>query len=93
MVLTYWRAFYLFQFKEGSKLPTTYAFALVEHTQPNLLRLRMYLAGEVIHMNEDAVKSERLVNMCSLITSSVKAVEKCLFSLKVIFQSARVSTL
>ncbi|XP_044479104.1 probable helicase MAGATAMA 3 isoform X1 [Mangifera indica] len=71
------------EFKEGSKLPTTYAFALVEHTQPNLLRLRMYLAGEVIHMNEDAVKSERLVNMCSLITSSVKAVEKCLFSLKI----------
>ncbi|KAJ0010945.1 hypothetical protein Pint_32913 [Pistacia integerrima] len=71
------------QFKEGSKLPTTYAFALVEHTQPNLLRLRMYLAGEVTHMNKDAVKSERLVNMCSLVTSSVNALDKCLFSLKI----------
>lgn len=71
------------QFKEGSTFPTTYAFALVEHCQANLLRLRMFLAGEVIHINKDAVKSQRLLNMHSLITSSVSAVEKRLFSLKV----------
>lgn len=71
------------EFKEGSTFPTTYAFALVEHCQANLLRLRMYLAGEVIHINKDAVKSQRLLNMHSLITSSVSAVEKRLFSLKI----------
>lgn len=70
------------EFKEGSTFPTTYAFALVEHCQANLLRFRMYLAGEVIHINRDAVKSQRLLNMHSLITSSVSAVEKRLFSLK-----------
>ncbi|KAH9752050.1 putative helicase MAGATAMA 3 [Citrus sinensis] len=71
------------EFKEGSTFPTTYAFALVEHCQANLLRLRMFLAGEVIHINKDAVKSQRLLNMHSLITSSVSAVEKRLFSLKI----------
>ncbi|XP_017970760.1 PREDICTED: probable helicase MAGATAMA 3 isoform X2 [Theobroma cacao] len=72
------------EFKEGSKkLPTTYAFALVEHRQKNLLRLRMYLAGEFTQVNPDVEKnSERLIRMQALITSSGTAVEKRLFSIK-----------
>ncbi|XVE94014.1 hypothetical protein REPUB_Repub01dG0243700 [Reevesia pubescens] len=73
------------EFKEGSKkLPTTYAFALVEHRQKNLLRLRMYLAGEFTRVNPDVEKnSERLIRMQALITSSATAVEKRLFSIKI----------
>ncbi|KAK6253995.1 hypothetical protein QUC31_015715 [Theobroma cacao] len=73
------------EFKEGSKkLPTTYAFALVEHRQKNLLRLRMYLAGEFTQVNPDVEKnSERLIRMQALITSSGTAVEKRLFSIKI----------
>ncbi|KAK2638699.1 hypothetical protein Ddye_026494 [Dipteronia dyeriana] len=71
------------QFNESAKFPTTYAFALVEHRQAISLRLRMYLAGEVMHANKDAVKSQRLLNMRSLITSSVNEVDKPLYSLKI----------
>ncbi|KAK4846134.1 hypothetical protein QYF36_013474 [Acer negundo] len=71
------------QFNEGAKFPTTYAFALVEHRQAISLRLRMYLTGEIMHVNEDAVKSQRLLNMRSLITSSVNEVDKPLYSLKI----------
>ncbi|XVE67327.1 hypothetical protein DITRI_Ditri08aG0151700 [Diplodiscus trichospermus] len=73
------------EFKEGSKkLPTTYAFALVEHKQKNLLRLRMYLAGEFTQVNPDIEKtSERLIRLRALITSSASAVEKRLFSIKI----------
>ena len=73
------------QFKEGSKkLPTTYAFALVEHRQKNLLKLRMYLAGEFTQVNPDVEEnSERLIRMQAFITSSASAVVKRLFSIKV----------
>ncbi|XVF45709.1 hypothetical protein PTKIN_Ptkin02bG0228300 [Pterospermum kingtungense] len=73
------------EFKEGSKkLPTTFTFALVEHKQKNLLRLRMYLAGEFTQVNPDVEKnSERLMRMQALITSSASAVEKRLFSIKI----------
>ncbi|XP_022762918.1 probable helicase MAGATAMA 3 isoform X2 [Durio zibethinus] len=73
------------KFKEGSKkLPTTYAFALVEHRQKNLLRLRMNLAGEFTQVNPDVEKiSERLIRMQALITSSASAVEKRVFSIKI----------
>ena len=83
-----WSSFggdYCLQFNEGAKFPTTYAFALVEHRQAISLRLRMYLAGEVMHVNKDAVKSQRLLNMRSLITSSVNEVDKPLYSLKVFY--------
>ncbi|KAH1099191.1 hypothetical protein J1N35_016112 [Gossypium stocksii] len=72
-------------FKEGSKkLPTTYAFALVEHRQKNQLRLRMYLAGEFTQVNPDVEKSSaRLARMQALITSTANAVDKRLFSIKV----------
>uniref|UniRef100_A0A2P2LL90 Uncharacterized protein MANES_09G064900 n=1 Tax=Rhizophora mucronata TaxID=61149 RepID=A0A2P2LL90_RHIMU len=76
--------FCLMQVKEGGKLPKTYAFALVEHHQHNLLRLRMYLAGEFLKLNKDVVQSRpRLLNMRSLITSPSKPQEKPLFSLKI----------
>ncbi|KAL4363787.1 hypothetical protein GQ457_04G001110 [Hibiscus cannabinus] len=73
------------EFKTGGKnLPQTYAFALVEHRQKNMLRLRMYLAGEFTQVNPDVEKSsERLMRMQALITSTATAVEKRLFSLKV----------
>ncbi|XP_021285996.1 probable helicase MAGATAMA 3 isoform X2 [Herrania umbratica] len=73
------------EFKEGTKkLPTTYAFALVEHRQKNQLRLRMYLAGEFTQVNPDVEKnSERLIRMQALITSSGTALEKHLFSIKI----------
>ncbi|XWS55196.1 hypothetical protein CRYUN_Cryun10bG0153800 [Craigia yunnanensis] len=73
------------EFKEGSKkLPTTYAFALVEHRQKNLLKLRMYLAGEFTQINPDVEEnSERLIRMQAFITSSASAVEKRLFSIKI----------
>ncbi|KAJ8768098.1 hypothetical protein K2173_021038 [Erythroxylum novogranatense] len=69
--------------KEGGKLPKTYAFALVEHRQHNLLRLRMYLEGEIKHLDENVVDSSRLLNMRSHITSPLKPEEKPLFSLKI----------
>lgn len=85
MALTYGgRCYCLLQIKEGTNLPTTYAFGLVEHTQGNLLRLKMYLGGEFMQVNKDAVKSQRLLNMRSLITSTVSAENKHLYSLKVI---------
>ncbi|XP_010548919.1 PREDICTED: probable helicase MAGATAMA 3 [Tarenaya hassleriana] len=67
---------------------SSYAFALVEHRQRNLLRLRMYLAEEMVQITKN-IKSSRtkpfiqaLSNMRALITSSSSAVEKRLFSLK-----------
>jgi senataxin len=74
------------QFQEGTRLPTTYAFALVESCQNDRFRLRMYLAGEVQHYNTDVVKSsQRLLNMRSRITSPTSEVEKLFYSLKVNF--------
>lgn len=70
---------------KGNVLPKTYAFALVEQRQSNLLRVRMFLAGEVAHIDTDAMKScKRLLSMRSLIASPLKPQEKPLFSLKVI---------
>lgn len=73
------------QFKErGGNLPQVYAFALVEQRQHNLLRLRMFLAGEVMNLNTDVIESRtRLLKMHGLITSPGLLHEKRLFSLKV----------
>ncbi|KAF5745085.1 helicase MAGATAMA 3-like isoform X1 [Tripterygium wilfordii] len=70
--------------KEGATIPETYAFALVDHRQSNRLRLRMYLAGEVMNVKADAFgSSTRLLNMWSLVTSPTKVVDKRLFCLKI----------
>nr|KYP67340.1 putative helicase DDB-G0274399 [Cajanus cajan] len=55
---------------DGKRLPTVYAFALVEHVrkffETRLLRVRLYLAGEFSHFNTDNVQScPRLFNMRS----------------------------
>jgi senataxin len=77
----------LLQFKEGGgKFPQVYAFALVEQRQHNLLRLRMFLAGEVMNLNTDVIESRtRLLKMHGLITSPGLLHEKRLFSVKVTF--------
>ncbi|GLT64323.1 hypothetical protein SLA2020_368260 [Shorea laevis] len=73
-------------FQEGTRIPTTYAFALVENCQNNSFRLRMYLAGEVEHSNTDVVKScQRLLSMRTVITSPTSEVDKLFYSLKVTF--------
>lgn len=73
------------QFKEGGgKFPQVYAFALVEQRQHNLLRLRMFLAGEVMNLNTDVIESRtRLLKMHGLITSPGLLHEKRLFSVKI----------
>ncbi|XP_020234530.1 probable helicase MAGATAMA 3 isoform X1 [Cajanus cajan] len=53
---------------DGKRLPTVYAFALVEQVrkffETRLLRVRLYLAGEFSHFNTDNVQScPRLLNM------------------------------
>ncbi|KDP29174.1 hypothetical protein JCGZ_16563 [Jatropha curcas] len=71
------------QIKDMQRLPQIHAFALVEHRQHNLLRLRMFLGGEVMHLNTDNVEPRpRLNRMRSFMTSPLKAEEKPLFSLK-----------
>ncbi|XP_014490126.1 probable helicase MAGATAMA 3 isoform X1 [Vigna radiata var. radiata] len=55
---------------DGKRLPTVYAFALVEHVRKyfdtRLVRVRLYLAGEFLKYNTDDVKScPRLFNMRS----------------------------
>ncbi|RVW50204.1 putative helicase MAGATAMA 3 [Vitis vinifera] len=57
------------KFQEGTRLPTTYAFALAEHRQGDLLRVRMWLDGEVKGINTDevVVSCPRLLSMHSLI--------------------------
>lgn len=80
----------LMQFQEGKKLPTTFAFALVEHRQIRemggsdlssdyrcliILRLRMYLTGEVMYLDGDKLESRpRLLNMRSLVSEVGKSV-------------------
>ncbi|CAK7328439.1 unnamed protein product [Dovyalis caffra] len=73
------------QFKQGGgKLPQVYAFALVEQRQHNLLKLRMFLAGEVMNLNTDVIETRaRLSKMQALITSTGLLHEKRLFSLKI----------
>ncbi|MED6209266.1 hypothetical protein PIB30_053081 [Stylosanthes scabra] len=63
------------KFVDGKKLPTVYAFALVENVRKfsdaRLLRARLYLAGEFSHYDTDCVKSSpRLLNMRSHICVS-----------------------
>ncbi|KAL1366258.1 hypothetical protein HN51_014103 [Arachis hypogaea] len=63
------------KFVDGKKLPTVYAFALVENvrkfSETRLLRARLYLAGEFSHYDTDSVKScPRLFNMRSHICES-----------------------
>ncbi|MED6113986.1 hypothetical protein PIB30_075895, partial [Stylosanthes scabra] len=63
------------KFVDGKKLPTVYAFALVENvrkfSESRLLRARLYLAGEFSHYDTDCVKSSpRLLNMRSHICES-----------------------
>lgn len=56
------------QIGDGRKLPTNYAFALVEHRQHDKIRLRMHLTGGVKRVNTDEVEpSQRLSNMCPLV--------------------------
>ena len=74
---------WILQFQEGAKLPTTYAFALVESVQNNRIVLRMYLAGEFTHGKTDVTESSsRLSNVQSLITSMNEA-DRLFYSLKV----------
>lgn len=77
------------KFEEGKKLPTTFAFALVEHRQIRetggsgqnsdcrclvVLRLRMHLTGQLMPMLTDKVESSpRLLNMRSLISEGGKS--------------------
>ncbi|KAH9626455.1 hypothetical protein KSS87_004956 [Heliosperma pusillum] len=52
----------------GQKLPSAYAFALVEHRQMDSLRLRVFLLGEVQGTNVQKIKpATRLSNMRSLL--------------------------
>ncbi|XP_061373164.1 probable helicase MAGATAMA 3 isoform X2 [Gastrolobium bilobum] len=58
------------KFLDGKRLPTVYAFALVENVRKfsdaRLVRVRLYLAGEFLHFNTDNVQScPRLFNMRS----------------------------
>lgn len=73
----------ILQFQVGAKLPTTYAFALVESCQNNRIVLRMYLAGEFKHGKKDVTEiSSRLSSVRSLITS-VNEADRLFYSLKV----------
>ncbi|WZZ23102.1 hypothetical protein YC2023_124489 [Brassica napus] len=74
---------------KGSSFPSSYGFAVVENRQNNLLRLRMYLAEEVVQITKNTKYSrtepfiQSLSNMRSLITSSASLLDKRVFSLKV----------
>ncbi|CAN7069552.1 hypothetical protein IGI04_041942 [Brassica rapa subsp. trilocularis] len=73
---------------KGSSFPSSYGFAVVENRQNNLLRLRMYLAEEVVQITKNTKYSrtepfiQSLSNMRSLITSSASLLDKRVFSLK-----------
>ncbi|GLT85964.1 hypothetical protein SLE2022_041290 [Rubroshorea leprosula] len=73
------------EIKEGSKkLPATYAFALVEHREKHLLKLRTYLSGEFVQIYPDVEKySERLASMPAIFTSTAPSLERRLYSLKI----------
>ncbi|KAI6705387.1 hypothetical protein NL676_008349 [Syzygium grande] len=78
------------KFEEGKKLPTTFAFALVEYRQIRemggsgqnsdcrclvVLRLRLQLTGQLMPMQTDKVESSpRLLNMRSLISEGGKSI-------------------
>ncbi|XP_052728563.1 probable helicase MAGATAMA 3 [Vigna angularis] len=72
------------QFVDGKRLPTVYAFALVEHVRKyfdtRLVRVRLYLAGEFLKYKTDDIKScPRLFNMRSHICET----ERQLYFMKV----------
>ncbi|CAH9074675.1 unnamed protein product [Cuscuta epithymum] len=68
------------KFEEGKSVPTTYAFALVEHRQQDKIKLRMHLKGEFKELNTDKlVECSRLSNMRYLFSE----VKGKLFFLKV----------
>ncbi|KAF8115211.1 hypothetical protein N665_0029s0054 [Sinapis alba] len=73
---------------KGSSFPSSYGFAVVENRQSNLLRLRMYLAEEVVQITKNTKYSrtktfiQSLSNMRSLITSSASLLDKRVFTLK-----------
>lgn len=72
------------KFQEGTRLPTTYAFALAEHRQGDLLRVRMWLDGEVKGINTDEVVScPRLLSMHSLIGNLINDPNRGLYILKI----------
>jgi senataxin len=74
---------------KGNSFPSSYGFAVVEHRQNNLLRLRMYLAEDIVQITKNTKSSrtksfiQALSNMRSLITSSASPIDKRVFSLKV----------
>ncbi|XP_042040574.1 probable helicase MAGATAMA 3 isoform X3 [Salvia splendens] len=62
--------------KFEGKIPTAYAFALVEHRQQDKLRLRLFLGNEIIGYNKDKTKSsQRRFSMLPI----VREVKKILF--------------
>ncbi|XP_073133185.1 probable helicase MAGATAMA 3 [Henckelia pumila] len=68
------------KFGEGKELPTTYAFALVEHRQQDKIRLRLYLSGEVKNLDPDDVQTcSRLLKMLPLVCE----VQKYFYVLKI----------
>ncbi|KAG7542768.1 P-loop containing nucleoside triphosphate hydrolase [Arabidopsis thaliana x Arabidopsis arenosa] len=73
---------------KGNSFPSSYGFAVVEHRQNNLLRLRMYLAEDIVQITKNTKSSrtksfiQALSNMRSLITSSASPIDKRVFSLK-----------
>ncbi|XP_065856347.1 probable helicase MAGATAMA 3 [Euphorbia lathyris] len=72
------------QIKGVERLPRVHAFALVEHRQHNLLRLRMFLNGEVMHLNVGNLEPRtRLLEMRGFMTAAKKPEEKPIYSLKI----------
>ncbi|KAJ8529843.1 hypothetical protein K7X08_036678 [Anisodus acutangulus] len=61
------------EFGDGKRLPTAYAFALVEDRRPDKIRLRMHLSGEFKQLNtEETEACSRLLSMRPLVTENAK---------------------
>ncbi|XP_004230529.1 probable helicase MAGATAMA 3 [Solanum lycopersicum] len=61
------------EFGDGKRLPTAYAFALVEDRRPDKIRLRMHLSGEVKQLNTQEIEAcSRLLSMRPLVTENAK---------------------
>ncbi|XP_059313666.1 probable helicase MAGATAMA 3 [Lycium ferocissimum] len=61
------------EFGDGKRLPTAYAFALVEDRRPDKIRLRMHLSGEFKQLNtEETEACSRLLSMRPLVTENSK---------------------
>ncbi|KAK6805384.1 hypothetical protein RDI58_003169 [Solanum bulbocastanum] len=61
------------EFGDGKRLPTAYAFALVEDRRPDKIRLRMHLSGEVKQLNTREIEvCSRLLSMRPLVTENAK---------------------